>query len=423
MPNMRQRMPTIMCVLFSLFMISCATTPLVGIAKTGPANLEYKYSDNPEETFGWSGSCYIEPMNHPPKKLVGQPVLFSKRPLYGEAKLGTDKKASFIMVADESRGTGAGYDTFYIDANLNLDLRDDPKLMAKPGDPNPYVNFPAVELTVPCGEDKLPYHVQAKVLARPEYQRIVLASAAYCEGTLTIDGKPSRIVLLDTDMDGRFDGICKERGRSGDGAIYYGGDVLLMDQDGDGALRNDYNESREVYRLGKFLAFGKQLYTIEIDPGGRRLSIEKAETDTGLIVCKADGGSADLVDKAGAIKLNAPVIRVPVGEYRLAECSFESITDDGVKWRICGRGTAKQKPLTVAKGKKAILEAGPPLQTSISCQKQGDQREFGLRIEGCGKEVYSAGSFLKNGESTPEPRIKIVDNKGNTVAEGKFEYG
>jgi len=423
MPNMRQVMPAVACVLFSLLIISCATTPSVGIAKTGTANLEYKYSDNPEETFGRTGSSYIEPMNRAPKKLVGQPVLFSKRPLYGEVKLGTNNKSSFFMVADESRGTGAGYDTFYIDANLNLDLRDDPKLTAKPGDPNPYINFPAVELTVPYGENRLPYHVQAKVLARPEYQRIVLTSAAYCEGALTIDGKPRRIVLLDTEMNGCFDGVYKERGRSGDGAIYYGGDVLLMDQDGDGALRNDYNESREVYRLGKFLAFGKQLYTIEIDPGGRRLSIDKADTDAGLIVCKAEGASADLVGKAGAIKLNAPAIRVPTGEYRLAGCSFEAKADDGVKWRICGRGTAKQKPLTVAKGKKAILEAGPPLQASMSCQKQGDQREFGLRIEGCGKEIYSAGSFLKNGESTPEPRIKIADNKGKTVAEGQFEYG
>ena len=49
----------------------------------------------------------------------------SQHPLYIHLVLGNDASASMIGALDESRGTGAGYDTVYIDENMNNDLNDE----------------------------------------------------------------------------------------------------------------------------------------------------------------------------------------------------------------------------------------------------------------------------------------------------------
>ncbi len=61
------------------------------------------------------------------------PKFISSKPVYGSISFGeraghTNSAMVFYFAADESRGTGKGYDRLYFDLNRDLDLRNDPVL-------------------------------------------------------------------------------------------------------------------------------------------------------------------------------------------------------------------------------------------------------------------------------------------------------
>jgi hypothetical protein len=49
----------------------------------------------------------------------------SERPLFFRVVFGKEGKSSMLGVVDESNGTGAGYDTAYVDENMNNDFTDE----------------------------------------------------------------------------------------------------------------------------------------------------------------------------------------------------------------------------------------------------------------------------------------------------------
>ena len=49
----------------------------------------------------------------------------SERPLYFRVVLGKEGRTSMLGVVDESKGTGTGYDTAYVDENMNSDFTDE----------------------------------------------------------------------------------------------------------------------------------------------------------------------------------------------------------------------------------------------------------------------------------------------------------
>lgn len=108
--------------------VSCATSRQVarvaGVART--VRLEYKSVEDLEERFGYIGSWTVSLAPEPGEQLAAEPTYLSDRPLYGKLKLGDGEDNAHVLVWDESEGTGSGYDTFYIDANNNGDLTDDP---------------------------------------------------------------------------------------------------------------------------------------------------------------------------------------------------------------------------------------------------------------------------------------------------------
>jgi len=80
------------------------------------------------------------------------PVFTSQTPIFGSVRFGgrpddTNSGVLFYFAADESRGTGKGYDRLYFDANRDLDLRNDPvaKLQQSPPDHGYKPNFGGIK--------------------------------------------------------------------------------------------------------------------------------------------------------------------------------------------------------------------------------------------------------------------------------------
>jgi hypothetical protein len=98
--------------------------------------------------------------------------------------------------------------------------------------------------------------------------------------------------------------------------------------------------------------------------------------------------------------------------------SLLSATDaNGDKWVL--QPASGQK---LSRFKDGDTKPGLPLLVRTDVQTKGRNISIGLVIEGQAGEVYQPGA-TKNGGRVAAPKFKIVDESGNVVGSGPFEYG
>jgi len=255
-----------------------------------------------------------------------------------------------------------------------------------------------------------------------------VSSSSYCLGELTFGEKTYQVALFDDDRNGLFNDVhavpseSKRRGQ-----IYTSGDVLVFDRDGDGKFWNSTHNTADLQRgLGKYISFGDTCYEMGVEPHGRTITVRETEAPCGYIKTKHSDYWVELLGDSGPLKLNSgeSTGKVPVGEYRLATCSIETQDDEGVTWRIFGRGNWRQPVIEVKRNRRAALEFGPPLTARITLSKQRDVLEIGLDVTGRRGETYPPRDFRRVGKGLPPaPRFEVRDEKGNIVVSSDFEYG
>jgi hypothetical protein len=80
------------------------------------------------------------------------------------------------------------------------------------------------------------------------------------------------------------------------------------------------------------------------------------------------------------------------------------------------------KGLSLSRLKRSGKEPGPPLLVKVDVTRQNQNVSFGLVLEGKAGEKYIA-SIRKNGQILPPPRYRIVNESGQILKTGTFEYG
>jgi hypothetical protein len=410
-----------------LMLASCATTQTSTSPPGTPvvSQLEYRHDADMMKDMN-VGSSYNELSRRAPEKLIAEPVYVSRKPLYGHAKLGNGKDRKYTFVIDESHGTRSGYDTLYIDTNNNQDLTDDPKLVGTFTPENPFsAEFSTVELKVECDGKTDAYHVKPHVYSSNRAS-VSLASAGYCEGEVTLDGKAYKVAVFDDLMNGCFDDVYTsppEYGRSG--SISGVGDTMMIDLNGDGKFDKKVGYTPEVFHLGKYLPWGGRCYEVNVSADGRNLSLAESTAPSGYIKTQCASYSAELLGEDGAVKLQGEAnVKVPAGKYRLATCTAEAKDKEGNTWRLTGAGSWKHPEINVEAGKVTPLTFGPPLVAKITYSRTSPSEVgFNLQLTGVRNEEYSAGAIARNGEQLPPPRFEVRDSKGDMVTSGSFQYG
>ncbi|MHC4395671.1 MAG: hypothetical protein ACYS1A_08440 [Planctomycetota bacterium] len=95
-----------------------------------------------------------------------------------------------------------------------------------------------------------------------------------------------------------------------------------------------------------------------------------------------------------------------------------SVTDEnGDKWVL---DLVRGQPLS--RFKNSNIEPGPPLLIKTDTRIKGSNISIDLVVRGQAGELY-VGCVKKNGQWTPQPKLKIVNVSGKLLAAGKFEYG
>ena len=111
-----------------------------------------------------------------------------------------------------------------------------------------------------------------------------------------------------------------------------------------------------------------------------------------------------------------PASAVPQG---IAKLSTLSITDaNGLTWSL---EPVRGQPISLIN--ESGRKPGPPLVINTNTIKINEQTiSIGLSVEGQAGEKYIAG-VMKGRSREPQPIFRILDEKGRTLATGKFEYG
>jgi hypothetical protein len=115
-------------------------------------------------------------------------------------------------------------------------------------------------------------------------------------------------------------------------------------------------------------------------------------------------------------------VKTHVGQYLVVLGSLTS-NAGGDKWQISFYGAQDSSlKITVAKEQTTTLKFGPPLNVTTEVKPAGRQVSIGLSITGQSGERYNP-RVIKNGSAIEAPKLQIIDEAGNVLASGKFEYG
>ena len=150
---------------------------------------------------------------------------------------------------------------------------------------------------------------------------------------------------------------------------------------------------------------------------------------TGYIKIEVPGFETDLnlsgrwSNKTISLSSSEPV-RIRAGTYK-PERIVVRLAKAGDQWWsiLCRREPwGKLSTINVTKANTTTLELGPPFVIRTDVQHRSRTVSIGLTLIGQAGEHYSPQVLTHKGP-LPAPGITIVDESGQELASGKFEYG
>lgn len=149
---------------------------------------------------------------------------------------------------------------------------------------------------------------------------------------------------------------------------------------------------------------------------------------TGYVKLETPGVTVNLRGLHGVFWKNLQIgpstdpVKTLVGQYQVWRGRL-TMNAGGDKWQTSFYAAQDVSSIiTVAKEQTTALKLGPPLHVKTEVEPMGRQVSIGLSITGQSGERYNP-HITKNSKALEAPKLKIVDEAGNVLASGKFEYG
>lgn len=262
--------------------------PLLALATAMPAAEEITSGpltlDNEALTItGWLAGRYMPrggrtlPLSaERPAGITREPA-YRGKPLYGAIRLGDGPHAETRFVIDRAPDDRRGENRMYFDRNHNGDLTDDGDgLMSSVGKSLPGARVGPHFTVLPAswgrgGMETARGEYGIMCLIGPEQRsgpdEVHLRTAAVRTGTITIDGRPRKLALAETAVDGNFDPAAAEPAtRDNFSRRSTRTAVLILDADGDGEFG-----PQEVFDACLPLRIGERTYEAVAPADGTRL--------------------------------------------------------------------------------------------------------------------------------------------------------
>jgi len=118
-----------------------------------------------------------------------------------------------------------------------------------------------------------------------------------------------------------------------------------------------------------------------------------------------------------SVASNDEAVQAFAGLYRPR--SIKIIAEkDGQGYTISSNGPwGELSKVEIKKDETTVIKCGPPLKAKADVRRSGREVSLGLSITGAAGEIYGPRSLRQ------VPGVKIIDEAGNLLSEGKFAFG
>lgn len=341
----------------------------------------------------------------------------------------------YLVVLDESRGTGKGYDVLYLlitpppEGHIDLSQATRIPLMRDNEDDELVPTDEAVDYLVdlPLGPEGLGVTKQAAVdvtvslasdgpdAGEPESVSLVLRGGWY--GSIKTDAGSLRVMTIDNDYNGIYNDVGGEE-FSGDG-------VLLLRKS------REYSYPQMLGTVGRVAFVDGELYTISVSAVGDTVEVKPYDGPAGTIRIKATDSagrfanceSLTLNGSAGTFEFDtsrSSEFRVPVGEYGDVKAYLPFTNGRDVRdWMSIS--VSKSTPVRIADGQVSEVTVGGPMTLKISpdvesvTAKRGSEVRLSL--------AFAIGDDDASVSSRRQVAVNIRDASGKLLISTKAEFG
>jgi hypothetical protein len=205
-----------------------------------------------------------------------------------------------------------------------------------------------------------------------------------------------------------------------------GSDVFAIDLNQNGAFEISLFERSEITPLARMLKVRDTYYAIDVAPDGTALALKKVEPELGTL----DFGGANVKLKLWSDAAEQYLFgsegswQIPAGTYSAIFIELNEIDSQRNVWTFSSsRDTGSLSNFEIHAGRTTSFRIGPPFFIKTDAKQFADQVAIGLKLEGRAGEQYSLPAVMKGGRRQPAPEFKIVNERGDELASGQFQYG
>jgi hypothetical protein len=381
-----------------LLLAGCVSI-LQAVVFAQPQWLQYKTSLYMEDEFSTSSRYF--PLEKKPAD-VRMPKFGQYDQKFGKWQHSMDGGKVRWIALDRTRKSGL-MDLLYIDSNGDGHLDDEKPYKGVVSD-RYRMAFGPVAVHFKGEDGPITYHLNLQYYSYEEQSSyLVISTGCWYEGEVLIDGKPTRVTLIDYNANGTF----SDKAESSDcDRIFIGPE-----------------SRRKSYYVGNYLELGDKLYRVTIAKDGATVEITAAqdaaygkvkvpETITTFTAAGVNG----LFERKPA----AGEVSLPEGRYRVHEWTIERKDDKGKNWTLTGSNFPNEKAFTVAKDGTSELDIGEPAISMVSHTIRNNAYYFNQELVG---KMGESISLRVGGRQPDAPSLHIYSKSGEYDRTFKLEYG
>jgi hypothetical protein len=311
-------------------------------------------------------------------------------------------KSGYLLIAVDCNEKGRAHDLLYIDSNGDGSLKDETAVQAYRAE-SQHSYFGPVKVTFEGKDGPITYHLNFRLCDHGERQ-LMVSSAGWYEGTITVGEVKKHCVLIDYDVNGTFN------------------DKSLNFSKCD-RIRIGEKDSPNTWFVGNYIEIDKILYRLEVARDGANIKITQTQDvvlgnirvpetidefaaggENGLFILKPEKGAG----------------RLPVGKYRVEHWNIKRKDEKGNSWKLEGKWSGDAGVFDVSTEKEAELSIGEPTISTLEAREDGSGYYFSQNLAGrLGERI----ELTCNGARPPAPNLHIKSEDGSYDRTFTFEYG
>ncbi len=386
------------------------------LTEEGKCKLKYQQVDTSESTIYYARQDQAK-LSEKPAQLKDLPKKISGQVSYFLAKIGD---RDIPIVVDRANK----YD-LYLDTDGDGCLSDERSFsvshVKKRFSTADYYRFGPISVEFDQPDGKLARRIYV-ITGSPNIEYLCICPADYRKGKILLGQNIYEVAVVDGNYDGKYDKIFSPpiekawRPRC---------DSFVIDLNRDGKLDWAPKIASELTPLSRMVKIENSYYSINVDPEGTTLELKKIEPEFGTLdLCGADIIIRFWSDAAEQyISGSEDNWQLPAGKYSALFIELTQKDTSGNRWTFSSnQKRGELEDFEIRSDQKSSFKIGPLFRIKTTARRSSNTVLIGFDLEGQASEQYTHG-LTRNDIHVSAPLFKVIDEAGNVIDSGQFEYG